>query len=422
MSKKRIIVLGGGISGLTLAYDLAKRFEVRLIEKEERLGGWVGSDMSTGFFFEKGPRVFRGSRCAPLLKLVEEIGLLQELVESSREGRDRYVWAEGKLRKMPQLSWRLLKGVIRELWVPAAQNVDESVWDFACRRFNVSVAKQVFDPLVVGIYGGNAKELSVRSCFSLYKRMEEQHGSVVRGLLRQKRFEGPYMFGFQRGVQSVIQRLQERSAVCFHLGEEVLGVLKKGEGYVVKTSLGEYEADDLFSALPAHVVGKFLAPELAHLPMEGTTIVNLGYKKRVLNKQGFGYLVASHEKEDVLGVVFDSCVFPQYNRWPEETRLTVKLRKDTFSDDEARSLALKGIAKHLRIRALPDVSMVTRAPQVFPQFLVGHHARMEALEQELKIRHPRLKLVGNYLYGVGVSDCIERARSVAENFLKEVAS
>jgi len=190
----------------------------------------------------------------------------------------------------------------------------------------------------------------------------------------------------------------------------------------VKTSKGVYEADYLFSALPAPVIGKLLIPELAYLPMKGTTIVSLGYRKNVLKKKGFGYLVSSKEKEDVLGVVFDSNVFPQYNKLSDETRLTVKLKSPNISDSEARFLALKGVSKHLEINAAPDVSMVVHASHVFPQFLVGHHSRMQALEAALALRYPNLKLVGNYLYGVGVNDCIARARSVAESFLSATAS
>jgi protoporphyrinogen/coproporphyrinogen III oxidase len=425
MPKKTIIILGGGISGLTAAYDLAKhqdRFQIRLIEKSDHLGGWIDTDTSTGFFFEKGPRVFRGSRSPHFLALTKEIGLHPEMIESNKDGQSRYLWMDGKLRKVPILSWQLVKGMLKEWRTPPLQDVDESVWDFACRRFNRTVAEHIFDPLVVGIYGGDIKEMSVRSCFPLYKSWEEKHGSILKGLMKRERFKGPYMFGFQRGMKSVIQRLQERTSIPFHLEEEVLAIIAKGEKFEVKTSKGLYEADYVVSALPAPVIGKLLVSELAHLPMEGTTIVNLGYSKNILKRKGFGYLVSSKENEDVLGVVFDSNAFPQYNRLPEETRLTVKLKKGSISDSEARSLAMRGLAKHVGITAQPDVSMVFRAPQVFPQFLVGHQDRMHAIEEELSKRYPRLKLVGNYLYGVGVNDCIARARSVVVSLLSATVS
>lgn len=425
MPKKTIIILGGGISGMTIAYDLAKhqdRYQIKLIEKSDHLGGWIDTDTSTGFFFEKGPRVFRGSRSPHFLALTKEAGLHSELIESRKEGQSRYLWKEGKLRRLPILSWDLIKGVMNDWKKAPLLCEDESVWDFACRRFNKKVAEDIFDPMVTGIFGGDIKTLSVRSCFPLYKKMEEEHGSIIKGLLKREKFKGPHMFGFQRGMKSVIERLRELTPIPYHLDEEVTAVAAKGEKFEIKTSKGSYEADYLFSALPAPVIGKLLIPELAHMPMEGAMIVNLGYAKNVLNKKGFGYLVSSQEKEDVMGVIFNSNSFPQYNRQPKETRLTVKLKNLNISENEARSQALKGIAKHLGITEKPDVSMVIRAPQVFPQFIMGHQDRMRALEKKLETLYPHLKLAGNYLYGVGVNDCIARARSVVESFLSATAS
>lgn len=421
MPKPTIIILGGGISGLTLAYELAKhkdRFQIRLIERSDHLGGWIDTDISTGFFFEKGPRVFRGSRSPHFLALTQEIGLHSEMIESDKNGQGRYLWLDGKLRHIPILSWDLLKGLLKDLRTPALKEGDESVWDFACRRFNPTVAEHFFDPLVVGIYGGNIKELSVRSCFPLYKSFEDQHGSLLKGLLKRPRFHGPFMFGFQRGMKSIVQRLQEQAPIPYHLEEEVVALIPKEKGFEVKTSKGVYQTDYVFSALPAPIIGKLLIPELTQLIMHGTSIVNLGYRKKILKKKGFGYLVSSKEDDEVLGVVFNSNTFPQYNRFPEETRLTVKLKSATLSDGEARSLALKALSQHLGITEQPDVSIVIRAPQVFPQFLVGHQSRMQTLEQEVERKFPHLKLVGNYLYGVGINDCIARSQSVAKGFLE----
>jgi len=420
MQKKRILILGGGISGLTTAYYLAKRsdlFDIHLIEKSERLGGWIDSDHSTRFFFEKGPRVFRGSRSKEFLELAAEIGMDKEMIPCNPDAKSRFIWSGGKLRKMPVLSLGLFKGVLRDL-VTKPKREDESVWDFACRRFNLQVAQDVFDPMVTGIYGGSAKEISVKLGLPTFKELEERHGSVIKGLLKSPRFDGPRLFSFQRGVKSFIKRLEERTPVHFHTGEEVTAI-KQNQ---VMTSKGSYEADYIFSALPSHLIGRLLFPELLQIPLHGTTLVHVGYHKNVLHKNGFGYLVAPQENDAVLGVVFDSNAFPQFNRSENETRLTVMLKKDDLSDAEARDLALKGLKKHLKIKDHPDVSLVLRAPKVFPQLRLGHEKILNEVEAVRKEKVPQLRLVGNYFYGVGVNDCIARAKSVSDIFLSETVN
>ncbi len=423
MQKKQIFILGGGISGLSLAYFLSGKsdvFDIHLIEKSARAGGCIDSDNSTGFFFEKGPRVFRASTSPAFLKLASEIGMDQEMIFSQAIGK--YVWREGKLHKTPQLSWQLVKGIFKEWRVEPLIGEDESVWDFACRRFNPAVAQAIFDPMVRGVYGGAMEEISIKSGFPRLKALEEQYGSVIKGLLKAPRTKGPSLFSFQRGMKSLIRRLEERISAQFHYEEEVLAIQQAGEGFTIKTSKGSYSADYLFSALPCHVIGKLLIPQLSQVSLRGTTLVHLGYPNPVLKKKGFGYLVSSQEDDDVLGVIFDSNAFPQFNRSSEETRLTVMLKSDDLGEDEARALALKALKRHLKVSQPPAVSLVLRAPKVFPQFKVGHGKLIQGIESTLRSKFPRLRLVGNYLEGPGVNDCIARAQSVAESFLSTPAS
>ena len=425
MHKKRILILGGGISGLSLAYFLSKRsdcFDIHLLEKNHRLGGWIDSDRSTGFFFEKGPRIFRGSTSRAFLSLVNEIGLEKEMIHSSPQAKGRYLWKNGKLRRLPMLSGGLIAGVIKELFTKPSPADDESVWDFACRRFNPTIASDVFDPMVTGIFGGSSHDISVKLAFPKLLALEKEHGSVIKGFFKTPKFKGPALFSFQRGVKSLVQKLEEVTPAMIHYGEEVVTILQKDQGFVVQTGNREYETDFLFSALPCQELGKLLIPQLLNIPLRGTTLVNVGYTQKVIHKKGFGYLVASQENEEVMGVIFDSNSFTEFNRTPEETRLTVLLKRENLSDNEARDIALRSLKKHLQITETLAVSMVVRAPGVFPQLRVGHAKKMEAIESMVREKYPNLHLVGNYFYGVGVSDCISRAQSVAENFLRATVS
>lgn len=423
MQKRRIFILGAGISGLSLAHFLSHRndiLQIHILEKNRHAGGWIDSDDSSGFFFEKGPRVFRTSTSAAFLKLATEIGMDQEMIFSEAQGK--YVWREGRLRSSPELSWELIKGVFKDWRTKPLTGQDESVWDFACRRFNPTVARTIFDPIVRGVYGGNLEEISIKNGFPRLKALEEQYGSVIRGFLKTPRSKGPRLFSFQRGMRSFVRKLEEQVLAQFHYDEEVTALQRQEGHWLIKTAKGSYIADDLFSALPCHILGKLLVPQLLQLSTRGTTLIQLGYNRQVLKKKGFGYLVASQEKDEVLGVVFDSNTFPQFNHSPQETRLTVMLQRDDVGEEEARNLALKALKRHLHIHDTPVVSLVMRAPQVFPQFKVGHDKLIQSIESHLLEKMPRLWLLGNYLVGPGVNDCIARAQSVAESFLREIAS
>lgn len=419
MQKKQIIILGAGISGLSLAYFLSKRgdCDIRVFEKKERAGGWIRSDMSKGFLFEEGPRTFLFSKCVELRALATELGLEKELVFSHDKGKGRYLWMEGKLRKVPIWTGAFVKSLLKEWRVHSVEG-DESIWDFACRRFNPKVAMHFFDPMVTGIYAGDMRKLSIEACFPTLKKWEKTWGSITKGLWKMKKSKGPFLFSFARGVQSFLDELEKKSRAEFHYGEEITGVEFKGNRVVV-TGKEKYEADYLFSALPSHVAGKLLDEELLDIAHTSATVVNLGYHKSVLDKSGYGYIVSSQESEDVLGVVFDSNAFP---REEEGTRLTVMLKKADLKEEEALDSALQALRRHLNITLKPDVTQVVHAKEAFPQMNVGHLSKMQAIEKRLKEKHPNLRLVGNYLYGVGVEDCVLRAKSVSESFFKTVDS
>lgn len=418
MEKKKILILGAGISGLSLAYYLRKHpfFEITLLEKEGRAGGWIGQDRCEEFFFEQGPRTFRYAKAQDILAMVKELELEEEIIFSHDKSKRKYVWIEDRLRKAPIWNFSFLKGVLKEWAVPKGVHEDESIWNFACRRFNSKIAAQVFDPMTVGVYAGDVKKLSVRACFPFLKEWEDRYGSVTKGILKSKRKKKPTLFSFQQGLQSLVVKLASIIPILY--GQEVQKIDFFENKAKVRTQKGEFEADFIFSALPCPVVAELIDPELRKIKMTGSTVVNLGYRKDVLGKKGFGYIVSSQENEDVLGVIFNSNIFPQHNKSETETRLTVMLKNTNMTRKEARSKALKGIKKQLGITTHPQAITVSFAKKAFPQMEVGHIQWIKQKEKELERKYPHLRLVGNYLYGVGVSDCVTRAKSVADNFLK----
>lgn len=448
MQKKRVIILGAGISGLTSAWYLSRTglpLEITILEKSSRAGGWLHTDHTTGFHFEKGPRTFKVNKCPFTMRLIAELGLQQEVIWSEAKPHHRYLWHEGELHRFPTnpISFMfspITKGFIRALlmeWKHPSKMGDETVWEFASRRFNYDVARLFFDPMVVGIFGGDIRKISVKACFPMLKSWEEEYGSITKGFLRQRkeaRGQSKYspdikgipltaIFSFRSGVEQLTQSIIDQIPASIHYNCEVNDLLIEDEQVTVKTNQETFTADYLFCALPVRQTGQLfekylpdVSRELLKVPSEGVAVVNFGYQENVLPVQGFGYLTPTYAHEDILGVVFDSSVFPEHNRGAQETRLTIKL-EDTSRDEEASiDAALRGIRRHLGISQIPQSISFKRAYQALPQYGVGHLEKMNEIKSCVREKLPRCYLVGNYLNGVSVNMCIARAKEAVEEW------
>ncbi len=398
-----IVILGGGISGLSAAWFLAKKYEraqMTLIEKEGRLGGLVQTSHEGGFLFEKGPRTFQASRYPNLLELIRELGLEQEVIFSDPGAKPRYLWCGGRLRSIASFLPQILPALICEPFRAKGTSDDESVYDFAARRFGSRMANTLCDALALGIYAGDIHKLSVRSCFPPFFQMEREKGSVALGLLFSKRKKGPKgLFTLQNGMGQLIEQLTEKLQMKTILNTAVEAI--RPDGVVANGTF--YPADLIVSALPGSTIGRltglwddFLQADL--------WVVSLAYAGDVLPKKGFGYLVPTQEGENLLGMVWDSSIFPQQNT-QGETRVTAMMREGSI---EAARDAMK---RHLGVFQPPLFASVFLAKKAIPQFQVGYWECLARFEQEAKAKFPSLVLLGNYIQGASVDACIALAKT-----------
>ncbi len=451
MKKQRILILGAGVSGLSLAWYLSRSslpFEITILEKTDRAGGWLHTDHSTGFHFEKGPRTFKVDKSPFIVDLLHDLGLADEVVWSEERPHHRYVWMRNQLLRFPSNPFSFLfspltKGMLKALfseWKKAVHYGDETVWNFVARRFNEDVARLLFDPLVVGIFGGDSRYISVRSCFPLLKQWEEEYGSVTKGFwnaLKEKRKQSRFssviptlplsaMYSLNKGVGQLIETLVRKIPAEIHYRSEVTAVHDLGDAVEVVANDQTYRADALFCALPVVQTGfllKSLAPDIAEkfsqIKSCSMTVISVGYTEPVLPVEGFGYLTSTQSKEDILGAVFDSSVIPQHNERPLETRLTIMLEDRGLSRESMVEVALQGIKRHLNIARKPDAISYKQAIHAIPQYSVGHLEAMERIQKELEERLPRFRFVGNYLSGVAVDQCIAHSKGVAQQWSRQ---
>lgn len=394
----KILVLGGGISGLSAAWYLRKKYphaQITLLEKDDRLGGRIQTNHREAFSFEMGPRTFAVSRSSSLLQLIEEVGLKEEIIFSDPSASKRFLWHKSSLRSMGSFMPMLVRGVIREVFVPKRVGGDESIYDYAKRRLNRQIAETLFDPMVLGIYSGDIRKLSLRSCFPFLHEWEQKGCSILRGFIRSKK-DGR-LFTLKRGIHSLVDAMEKQMDVKIVLNSPVETIAQNG----VFSRGVFWEADKIISALPGQVVGR-MTKTWEDFPVNSVWVVNIGFNTDVLKQKGFGYLVPSNQQESVLGMVWDSAIFKKNET---QTILTVMVRN---RGDRAwvESVAVDALRNHLGCFERPIFLQAHLAKEAIPQFEVGYADRLAKFQTKLKFLFPSLILAGNYIDGVSVDACI----------------
>lgn len=402
---KKIAILGAGISGLSAAWYLKKRFgreiEIVIYEKSNRVGGWIRTTNASGFLFEEGPRGFRPlGKGKNTLELVHELGLRDQLVAADPNSKIRYLALKGKLHRfsLPFLIRHgFLKAILRDLITKKTDQEDESIASFFNRRFSSKITELVVDPLSKGIFGGDCQALSIRSCLPGLWNLEKEHRSITRGFLKQKREKAPApLYSFLQGMESLPKRLAEALEGKIHLSTTI-------------DHLNDVEADLIISALPSSALAGLLGEKD---PLEYATLstVNLGWHGSVLKKRGYGFLVPSREKSSTLGMTWDSEVFPAHNGAKEQTRICVMIG-GVQTKAELYTAAMRSVNAYLKISEKPALCSIKTAHSAIPQYTLAYHQRMVDFKKKLP---PHLIAIGNCFEGVSVNDCIFNAKRAAE--------
>ncbi|XP_025899038.1 protoporphyrinogen oxidase [Nothoprocta perdicaria] len=470
---RTVAVVGGGISGLAACYHLARgpgAPKVVLLEGSARLGGWLQSTRTEdGAVFEHGPRGVRpaGAAGRDTLRMVSELGLEGDVLPVPGDhpaSRNRFLYVRGALHKLPSglgalvrpvppFSRALLWSGLRDLVAPAGTQPDESVHSFARRRFGAEVADIAVDSVCRGVFAGDSRALSVRSCFPALFEAERRRRSVLLGtalargetqsaespLSRRARAERWSQWSLQGGMERLAEAL---GAALRARGVELrchaaLRRLRHGPAGAWQLALddGTVTADHVVSAIPAAALAAALpaeaeplARELRSIPAVTVAVVNLQYDGAELPVTGFGHLVPSSEDSSVLGIVYDSVAFPEHDRaGPPSLRLTVMLGgawfTQSFGDPAAAVPAvLLGRARgavraQLGLEAAPSRAIVKVHQACIPQYTLGHWQRTESISRYVTERRLPLSLVGASYGGVSVNDCIASAKVAASRIL-----
>jgi len=449
----RIVIVGAGISGLSLAFRLQERrpdLDITILEAGARPGGTVGTYRRDGFMVEMGPNGFLDGKPSTMT-LCRDVGLAEQLVAASPEAsRNRYLFLNGRLQTLPGslrqfllsdlLSWRGKAGLMMERFRrPRRKPTDESIASFASRRAGHEAALVFADALVTGIYAGDPELLSIRACFPRLADLERQHGSVMKGLAHaaraRRRQTGPAlpagpgkMWSLGNGLGSLIEALCVRLRRPPLTGVRVCGIHKEADAWIVSAEGKDaWTADAVVLACPAYQqaavlaeVDEELSARIGDIPYNRVTVVALGYRRADVpgSVAGFGFIAPQRLGRDILGVQWCSSIFP--GRAPADAVLFRALaggwnRADVAGwDDDRLTAAVRADLRLAQgITAAPIFQHIVRWNRAIPQYFVGHLERVAWIEERVK-RHPGLFLAGNAYHGVALNDCTEQAGMLAE--------
>lgn len=459
---RSVAVVGAGITGLVAAYELRRRgVNVTLYEASHLSGGSIRTSHADGFLAEHGPNSFVTS--APVDALLQQLRLQDDVVEANPGANRRYLVRDGALLPFPMnppamLSTRLLSvraklRILLEPLVKARRDVgDESVASFVRRRMGHEVLDYTVDPFISGIFAGDPETLSMAHAFPRVLELERQHGSLSKGLMASRKqpmgedvapavHDGPVsasppprarLISFVDGMQTLTDALEASLGTAVRLGCPVSLVHRDESRWVVDAGLDGVEqtrrVDAVVMATPAHILAAMELPAalrkfsaaIERVEYPPVSTVTLGFRRSDVAHalDGFGVLVPAVERRNILGVLFNSSLFP--SRAPDGyvaltcfvggARMPDRAREDT---DLLLERVLLDLRQLLGVRGEPVFAKHVYWPRAIPQYTVGYQSVKDAADTTER-QNPGLYLAGNYRNGVSVGDCVASGMQVAE--------
>ena len=462
---KKIVVIGGGITGLSAAHRIIEiqkennlDLEILLIEKSDKLGGAISTINKNGYLIELGPDMFFTER-PWALNLSKRLSLGQELIETNEKKRGTFVLWKKELVPVPDgflmlapskiwafvrsplFSWRGKLRMLMDLFISKKEVRDESLASFVRRRFGNEALERIAQPMIGGVYTADPEKLSLRATMPQFLEMEEKYGSVIKGMFyNQKENEGDsgarysQFLSFKNGMKTLIHaiegKLPENSV---SLGETVTEITSSNPGWSLQTQKREINASALIITTPSYHAASLiqnidpsLQSDLSSIEYASSAVIILAYKKDDISHDlnGFGFVVPEVEMSDLIACSFSSVKFE--GRAPQGYVLLRAfvggaLHPDICELDDAIVIEKveKELSQILGISSRPEFTIIKKYQQAMPQYHVGHIELIKRIKEKIN-HHQGLEIAGNAYSGVGIPDCVHSGEQAAEAILKDL--
>jgi oxygen-dependent protoporphyrinogen oxidase len=452
----RVVIVGAGISGLSIACELLEagldRNDLLLLEAAPRAGGNIATSRENGLTIEHGPNGFLDNAPATL-HLVERTGLGSALLTSNRSAARRFIYRGKRLRCIETSPLKFLtEGVLplsaalrvaMEPMVKKGGCPTESVYDFAARRIGRGAADILVDAMVSGVFAGNSRELELASAFPKMVAMESRYGSLVKAMIARKRMgaggggpAGPagVLTSFVDGMQTLPDALAALQKDRLITDCPVQSVQHTSGGWMVSAAnRPPVEADAVVLACPAYAASQILSGldpsmqnELGDIAYPPVTVVATAFDNLPEKPDGFGFLVPRGQGLHILGSLWTSSIWQ--HRTPEGTTLLRTMvggahdpGSAELDDTAVLGLVLRDLKAAMGVTGDPTGVRIFRYDRAIAQYRPGHRARMQQLRRRLD-RYPGLFLAGSAYDGISVNHCVEEATRVAAQVMASLIS
>jgi len=472
----RIVIIGGGISGLSSAFymlrqarEARRQLQVTIVDEAPRAGGKIETLRKEGFVIEKGPDSFLARKQA-IIDLARELGMEEELTALNPDARKTYILHQGKLHPMPTglmlgiptdlealqdselLSEEGKLRVSEELELPACEgDEDESIGSFLERRLGREAVKTLAEPLLAGIYAGELDKLSLRATFPQFRAAELQHGSVIRGMQAGRtaaaaaaaqsdvpeQVRGSVFLTFRGGLSSLVERLEQTLApdVDFRYGARATAIHKQAEHgaapYEVELSSGQRLAADTVVVTTQGFAAAELLRSLTDVSaldsVRYVSVANvvLAFDKAQFGQtfDGSGFVIPRTEGRQITACTWTSTKW-LHTSPDDKVLLRCYVGRSgaeefvQWDDAQLTEVVREEVREIMGITAEPLFVEVTRLHHSMPQYAIGHVERMAAFRSRLAEELPGLWVTGAAFDGVGLPDCIRQGKEAARELLQ----